>query len=243
MRSQIFALGLASVATAAYAPPAYGAEETSSVPAAPAYGESSTSSPVAPAYEATTSTPEAEKPTGYGGSWGSSSSESESAPAYTTPAATTPAGYGGDKTVTDVYSEYTTYCPEATTLTHGGKTYTVSTATTLTITSCYGGCTKESASVPTWAPSSSASVPYSPVETSMSAPAPPVYGGSSSATWATSAATVPYYPTGVANATTPAGTGYPSVSASQPASYTGAASNVAAGAMVGLSGLVAALFM
>lgn len=40
--------------------------------------------------------------------------------------------------VTDVVTAYTTYCPEATLLTHGGMTYTVSEATTLTITNCPG---------------------------------------------------------------------------------------------------------
>ena len=43
--------------------------------------------------------------------------------------------------VTDVVTAYTTYCPEATIITHKGETYTVSSATTLTITNCPGGCT------------------------------------------------------------------------------------------------------
>ncbi|KAL1898791.1 hypothetical protein Sste5346_003198 [Sporothrix stenoceras] len=37
---------------------------------------------------------------------------------------------------TEVVTALTTYCPEATTLTHNGKTYTISSATTLTITDC-----------------------------------------------------------------------------------------------------------
>ncbi|KAL2018850.1 hypothetical protein VTK56DRAFT_339 [Thermocarpiscus australiensis] len=37
---------------------------------------------------------------------------------------------------TEVVTAITTYCPEATTLTHGGKTYTITEATTLTITDC-----------------------------------------------------------------------------------------------------------
>lgn len=41
--------------------------------------------------------------------------------------------------VTEVVTAYTTYCPEATQITHGGETYTVSEATTLTITNCPGG--------------------------------------------------------------------------------------------------------
>jgi len=38
------------------------------------------------------------------------------------------------KYTTEVVTAYTTYCPEATTFTHGDKTYTVTEATTLTIT-------------------------------------------------------------------------------------------------------------
>lgn len=38
-------------------------------------------------------------------------------------------------------------CPEATKFTHAGSTYTVSEATTLTITNCPGGCT---VSRPVW---------------------------------------------------------------------------------------------
>jgi len=37
---------------------------------------------------------------------------------------------------TEVVTAYTTYCPAATEITHGGKTYTVTEATTLTITDC-----------------------------------------------------------------------------------------------------------
>ncbi|KID87768.1 Mmc protein, partial [Metarhizium majus ARSEF 297] len=38
--------------------------------------------------------------------------------------------------VTEVVSAYTTYCPAATEITHGTKTYTVTEPTTLTITDC-----------------------------------------------------------------------------------------------------------
>ncbi|TDZ27014.1 Clock-controlled protein 6 [Colletotrichum sidae] len=38
--------------------------------------------------------------------------------------------------VTEVVSAYTTYCPGPTVITHADKTYTVTTATTLTITDC-----------------------------------------------------------------------------------------------------------
>lgn len=37
---------------------------------------------------------------------------------------------------TEVVTELTTYCPQSTQITHGGVTYTVTEATTLTITNC-----------------------------------------------------------------------------------------------------------
>lgn len=41
--------------------------------------------------------------------------------------------------VTEVVTAFTTFCPEATQITHAGETYTVTEATTLTITNCPGG--------------------------------------------------------------------------------------------------------
>lgn len=38
--------------------------------------------------------------------------------------------------VTEVVTQLTTYCPAATQITHNGQTYTVTEATTLTITNC-----------------------------------------------------------------------------------------------------------
>ncbi|RYP57274.1 hypothetical protein DL769_009587 [Monosporascus sp. CRB-8-3] len=49
---------------------------------------------------------------------------------------------GGNVTyATEVVTSYETYCPGPTTLTYGQTTYTISSATTLTITDCPGGCT------------------------------------------------------------------------------------------------------
>ncbi|CAM1500726.1 Fc.00g098880.m01.CDS01 [Cosmosporella sp. VM-42] len=45
--------------------------------------------------------------------------------------------YGGNVTyTTEVVDVYTTYCPGPTEITHGGKTYTITEATTFTITDC-----------------------------------------------------------------------------------------------------------
>ncbi|KAH8670995.1 hypothetical protein BX600DRAFT_434132 [Xylariales sp. PMI_506] len=60
--------------------------------------------------------------------------------------------------VTEVVDVYVTYCPYATTLTHGSKTYTVTEATTLTITDC--PCT---ISKPVYSASSVACATCSPV--------------------------------------------------------------------------------
>ncbi|KAI6350636.1 hypothetical protein MCOR25_010524 [Pyricularia grisea] len=43
--------------------------------------------------------------------------------------------------VTEVVTALTTFCPVATEITAGGKTYTITSATTLTITDCPTGCT------------------------------------------------------------------------------------------------------
>ncbi|EGY18319.1 Clock-controlled protein 6 like [Verticillium longisporum] len=45
-------------------------------------------------------------------------------------------GHNNVTYTTEVVEVYTTYCPEPTTLTHGDKTYTITSATTLTITDC-----------------------------------------------------------------------------------------------------------
>lgn len=45
-------------------------------------------------------------------------------------------GWAAPVYVTDVVTAYTTYCPSATKITHGASTYTVTEATTLTITNC-----------------------------------------------------------------------------------------------------------
>ncbi|KAL8418041.1 hypothetical protein RB594_001594 [Gaeumannomyces avenae] len=46
------------------------------------------------------------------------------------------AGYSNVTYTTEVVTALTTYCPEPTQITHGGKTYTITKATTLTITDC-----------------------------------------------------------------------------------------------------------
>lgn len=51
-----------------------------------------------------------------------------------------PGGYGSSTYVTQVVTSYETYCPHETTFTAGPSTYTVTSATTLTITDCPGGC-------------------------------------------------------------------------------------------------------
>jgi hypothetical protein len=45
-------------------------------------------------------------------------------------------GYSNVTYTTEVVTALTTYCPEPTEITHGGKTWTITKATTLTITDC-----------------------------------------------------------------------------------------------------------
>jgi hypothetical protein len=128
----------------------------------------------------------------------------------------------GPAYVTEVVTAYTTYCPEPTKITHGTKTYTVTKATTLTISDCPCTVTK-------------------PVVTSTPVYTPPVVVKPSS-----SAVYVPAPPAPYKNETTPvvpappAGTGSPSTSA-PPTKFTGAANKaaVSGGALAAVFGLIA----
>ncbi|KAI9851734.1 MAG: hypothetical protein M1838_002949 [Thelocarpon superellum] len=75
---------------------------------------------------------------------------------------------------TDVVTSFTTYCPASTTLTHNGVTYTVSSATTLTITNCPCTITKPVSTPVPVAPVSVAPVAspiVSPIFSNTTAPA------------------------------------------------------------------------
>lgn len=140
------------------------------------------------------------------------------------------AGYGNYSVpvtyVTESYVDYTTYCPEATTLTVGTKTYTVTEATTLTILDC--SCTIAKpvyTSLVTSCSTSAAAVYTPPAYTSVAPISAPVYSNS----------------TGSSPVYTPAPTGTGSYSAPI-ATFTGAANNVVAASGAGLAaifGLVA----
>jgi len=91
---------------------------------------------------------------------------------------------------TEVVTAYTTYCPEATLITHGAQVYTVTEATTLTITNCPCTLTKPvtSATVTPAAPASAAPVVYSnssaaavPVTTTAAVVVAPTTAGSTAA--------------------------------------------------------------
>lgn len=76
---------------------------------------------------------------------------------------------------TEIVTAYTTYCPAATQITHGAETYTVTEATTLTITNCPCTVTKPVISTPVVVPTSNAPVvPTSPAETHPVVPTTPV---------------------------------------------------------------------
>lgn len=163
---------------------------------------------------------------------------------------------------TEVVTEYTTYCPSPTSIEHGGVTYTVTEATTLTITNCPCTVTKpvyssvvtecstwynrtcvsadlirntdSSNSAPPPAPTYPASTPISPVYPT-SVPAPPYPAPNNTSPVA------PVYPpaTGTVSVTTP-----PAGSQTSPIApgYTGAANKASFGAAgLFVAGLLAAL--
>ncbi|KAK4498058.1 hypothetical protein PRZ48_010714 [Zasmidium cellare] len=159
-----------------------------------------------------------------------------------------PAGYGpaanstsaAPAYVTEVLTSYTTYCPGPTSITHNGVTYTVTEATTLTITNCPCTVTKPAYSSVV-SSCSTCSTPAAP--TTPAAPSYPASSPVSPVSPSSPVAPVPY-PSG--NATIPAYTKAPTVGTgayTPPAStspvapaYTGAANK----ASFGVAGLLAA---
>jgi len=125
-------------------------------------------------------------------------------------------GYSNVSYTTEVVTAYTTYCPEATQLTYNGQTYTITEATTLTITNC--PCTVSK----------------------------PVYTTSSVActTCAAPTSAPAYANTTVAGATYPVSTVYPTgtgsgpVGTSTPHAITGGANKAMAASGAGLAGLL-----
>merc|ERR1712072_118669 len=147
----------------------------------------------------------------------------------------TMAASASDVYVTDVVTAYTTYCPEPTKITHKGETYTVSEATTLTITNCPGGCTVTKPASSAVVPETTAPVETAPVETTPVAMPMPSAGAP--------------YPSANGTTTAPYGTGVPAVTGSSATgsstapAYTGAANQAYLSASAGflaLFGLVAA---
>jgi hypothetical protein len=148
--------------------------------------------------------------------------------------------------VTEVVTAFTTYCPEATSLVHNGVTYTVSEATTLTITDCPCTVTKpvsSSAAAVTSAVTSVAAV--SSAESSVVVVA-------STAAASSAVVVAPIYSngtTGAASSVAPAGTAAASTAGSASsatgspiATYTGAANKAYSASGAGLAaifGLVA----
>ncbi|KAK3989285.1 clock-controlled protein 6 [Cladorrhinum sp. PSN332] len=116
---------------------------------------------------------------------------------------------------TEVVTAITTYCPEPTTVTYGGTTYTITSATTLTITDCPCTIKKPVTTI-------------SSVVCNTPGACPPVYHNSTVA------------PTGVVP-TTPVGTGVvpgPTKSA-LPTAGAGKAAALSGGALAGVLGLAA----
>ncbi|XTI91966.1 hypothetical protein V2W45_761099 [Cenococcum geophilum] len=128
---------------------------------------------------------------------------------------------------TEVVTAYTTYCPEATEITHGGVTYTITEATTLTITNCPCTVTKPVSSAIVTSCTSTPVPGYSSVTPVYSSVAP-VYSSA------------PAYSAPYVNASTPAYTPATSVigtgSYTPPvATFTGAANKAFAASGAGLA--------
>lgn len=156
---------------------------------------------------------------------------------------------------TEVVTAYTTYCPAATQITHNGETYTVTEATTLTITNC--PCTISKPVYSTSAPAAPSSYPVSSAMSSAMSSAVSSYpvsapGVSSSAAVTSAKPTAPVYPTGANStiATVPAtkssvgttsATVVPSGTGSTPVPTAGAgkAAALSGAGLAGVLGLVA----
>ncbi|KXS95486.1 hypothetical protein AC578_8797 [Pseudocercospora eumusae] len=124
---------------------------------------------------------------------------------------------------TEVVTEFTTYCPESTQITHGGVTYTVTEATTLTITNC--PCTVTKPVYSSVVTSCSTCVPSSPAS-------PPYPSGNSTTPVSPN---VPVKPTGTGSYNPPSTTS-PIVPG-----YTGAATKASFGVLLAAAGFIAAL--
>lgn len=142
---------------------------------------------------------------------------------------------GTEYTSTEIVTSYTTYCPHPTTIVEGNKTYTVTKATTLTITNCPCTRTKVYTTIlpTTVCPGKCSHTPAPPTSTVAPAPTHPTK----------------VHPNGtIPTHTVPAA---PSVNVSKPTSspapssppFTGTANKatVAAGALAGLIGVAAYL--
>jgi hypothetical protein len=130
---------------------------------------------------------------------------------------------------TEVMTAYTTYCPEATQITHGGVTYTVTEATTLTITNCPCTVTKPVSSAVV---TSCTSTPV-PVQSSVA----PVYSSVAPVYSSAPAYSAPYVNASTPGYTTPATTsivGTGSHTAPVP-TFTGAANKAFAASGAGLA--------
>ena len=172
--------------------------------------------------------------------------------------------------VTEVLTAYTTFCPEATKITHAGETYTVSEATTLTITNCPGGtCSAHAQRQVLHTNIQSGCTVVKPATSSVvsvcndcsSTPTAPAIPATTSAEHETPAAptspvepvhgspVAPIAPYPSANGTTPiaapapSGTGAPSESTTGATPFEGAASTLTAtgAGILAIFGLVAAL--
>jgi len=125
--------------------------------------------------------------------------------------------------VTEVVTALTTFCPEATKITHNGETYTVTSATTLTITNCPCTVTKATS----WY-----SAPGTQAPTTVPAPVVTSKGYTAPAPYTYSNASTPVAP----------GKGSPSASYTTSSGPIQATANAASNAFVGAGAALAGVF-
>ncbi|KAK9415334.1 hypothetical protein SUNI508_10524 [Seiridium unicorne] len=136
---------------------------------------------------------------------------------------------------TEVVTAYTTYCPAATQVTYGGKTYTVTEATTLTISDC--PCT---VSKPVYTTSSVICSTCTASASSASSPAPvyPTTYANGTAPTTSSVMATGGYTTSTAKASTTAST---TSATSVPTAAAGKIASLSGAAVAGFVGLIAFL--
>ncbi|KAJ5674906.1 uncharacterized protein N7477_004840 [Penicillium maclennaniae] len=113
--------------------------------------------------------------------------------------------------VTETVTQYTTYCPEATTISYGSYTYSISTPTVTQCNSCSSTMVPSSTPIVPSAPASTPLIPSGAGATGSSAPSVPSGAAAVTASGSPAASSQPAFNAGAINAATGAGAGLAAV--------------------------------